>query len=50
MLAATTAPAFLAVSAAGLAQPRYGAVGDLYQEVCSASHGTALEGTSLGVP
>lgn len=35
---------------AALAQPRYGAVGDLYQEVCSACHGAALEGTALGTP
>ena len=33
-----------------LAQPRYGAVGDLYQEVCSACHGAVLEGTALGTP
>ena len=33
-----------------LAQPRYGAVGDLYLEVCSACHGAALEGTALGAP
>ena len=36
--------------ASALAQPRYGAVGDLYQEVCSACHGAALEGTALGTP
>ena len=40
----------LMTGASTLAQPRYGAVGDLYQEVCSACHGAALEGTALGTP
>lgn len=30
------------------AQPRYGAIGELYAEVCSACHGETLEGTALG--
>lgn len=38
------------IATAALAQPRYGAVGDLYQEFCSACHGAALEGTALGTP
>ena len=42
--------AFLMTGTAALAQPRYGAVGDLYQDVCSACHGAALEGTALGTP
>lgn len=37
-------------STGSLAQPKYGAVGDLYAEVCSSCHGDALQGTGLGNP
>ena len=47
---AAIAAASLMTGASALAQPRYSAVGDLYQEVCSACHGAALEGTALGTP
>ena len=48
-LTAIVAASLMTITAA-LAQPRYGAVGDLYQDVCSACHGAALEGTALGTP
>ena len=48
-LTAIVAASSMPVTSA-LAQPRYGAVGDLYQEVCSACHGAGLEGTALGTP
>lgn len=39
---------FLGLTA--MAQPQYNAVGDFFNEVCSACHGSALEGTNLGTP
>jgi glucose/arabinose dehydrogenase/cytochrome c553 len=48
--AVVTALAFLILTTTCLAQPRYGAIGELYQEICAACHGAALEGTPLGVP
>lgn len=38
------------LSTASLAQPKYSAVGDLFNETCSACHGTSLEGTNIGTP
>ena len=32
------------------AQPQYGAIGEFFEEVCSACHGLTLEGTNLGTP
>ena len=49
-IATATAFAYLSISGTAFAQPQYGAPGELYQEVCSSCHGTALEGTAMGVP
>ena len=38
------------MSTTSLAQPRYGAIGDFFNETCSACHGTSLEGTNIGTP
>lgn len=53
-IAKTSIPILVAAtflySTGSLAQLKYGAVGDLYAEVCSSCHGDSLQGTGLGSP